>query len=253
MRYLLIVLFLFISLTVHAQQIKVGPVVSALLTRPVFDNPVIAQNNQGQWAPGGGGGISAIFIANNSFSLSTEVLYQYQRKTINGNDGFSYFRESLNFIKAPVLFQYSYPVGYYKLNFMVGPSINYWISGRGEALVPELVEGDLEGGQRYTIAYDGIPENDRFLVSDPNRWQLGLQVGLGTTIPVQRNSLKVDARFEWGHTNMAKSNSTYTPFVFYDMTLDHTFHGFSLSCAYLFSFDLFEMSHKGKSTDKKKK
>ncbi len=251
-KYLFIALFLFLAQAVYAQQLQVGPVVSTALARPVFDNSSIAQNNRGRWATGVGGGVSATFIANSSFGLSTEWLYHYQQKSIEGNDGLSYFKESHNFIEAPVLFQYSYPVGYYKLNIMAGPVVNYWLSGRGRALVPELVEGDLENGLTYTIEYDGALADDQFVVSDPNRWQLGIQVGVGAMIPIQYNYLKVDARFEWGHTNMAKPNSTYSPFVFYDMTLDHTFNTFSLSCAYVFSFDLFEMSHKGKSTSKQK-
>lgn len=252
MRYLFIVLVL-AAATVQAQKIKIGPVVSASLARPVFDNLVVAQSNQGKWAPAAAGGVSLIFLANNNFGLSTELLYQYQQKSVAGTDGFSYFKESHNFIKVPVLFQYSYPVGYYKINVMAGPVINYWLSGRGEALVPELVEGELENGTRYTIEYSGVLDDDRFVVSDPNRWQLGLQVGVGTTIPIKQNQLKVDARFEWGHTNLAKPNSTYAPFIFYDISLDHTFNVFSLSCAYLFSFDLFEMKRKGKSTRQKEK
>ncbi|MEM8966038.1 MAG: outer membrane beta-barrel protein [Bacteroidota bacterium] len=251
MRYFYIVLFILSVHVAQAQKLQVGPVGSVFLAQPVFDNVEIAENNRGIWAPGGGIGISTNFIANDVFSLSTELLYYHQRKSVEGNDGVTFFQETHDFIKLPISFQYAHPVGYSKVHVFVGPVANYWISGRGEALVPELVEDDLEGALRYVIAYDGIPKNDRFVVSDPNRWQLGIQIGAGATFPVQQNHLKVDARFEWGHTNMARPGSTYSPFVFYDISLDHTFHTFSLSCAYLFSFDLFKITHKGKSTNKK--
>ena len=251
MKYLVFVLLIYISAGVNAQTIQVGPSISARLATSVFDNPEIKEFNLGQWAPGFSAGVTTTMQASKIFGLTTEALYHYQIKQVSGTDNFSYFREKLHFIKVPVLLQYTYPINRFQAYALVGPVVNYWIRGKGKALVPELVEGDLENGVNYTIAFDGNSAVDRFYVSDPNRLQLGIQVGLGVAIPMQRNHLKVDARFEWGHTNMAKDYSSYSPFAFYDITLEQTFHSVSLSCAYVFTFDLFKITHKGKSTKEK--
>jgi len=253
MKYIIFALFLFIAQSALSQKLQVGPVISATVARPSINDLEIALNNYGKWAPGLGGGVMVNFLASKNFSLSSEFLFQHQRKTVRGYDGFTYFRESLNFLKAPILFNYSHAIGHTKLNIMVGPAINYWLSGKGEALVPELLESELDDGVQYQINFEGGLTDNNFVVSDPNRWQLGLQMGIGAIFPIQYNYLKVDARFEWGHTNMAKQHSTYAPFVFYDISLDHSFNTCSLTCAYLFSFDLFEITRKNKSVSDKKR
>ncbi|MEQ9438517.1 MAG: outer membrane beta-barrel protein [Cyclobacteriaceae bacterium] len=251
MKQVIFVLLLFTCSEAIAQTLYVGPAVSTRFAKPVFDNSAVKESNVGQWAPGFSGGISATMMASKLFGLTTEVLYHYQQKDVQGTDDFSYVREKLHYIKIPALFQYSHRINQYRAYGVVGPVVNYWIGGKGKALVPELVEGDLENGLTYTIVYEGVPTEEQFYVSDPNRLQLGVQIGAGVAIPMQRNFLKVDARFEWGHTNLAKENSTYSPFAFYDISLDHTFHSVSITCAYVFTFDLFEMTHKGKNSKKK--
>ena len=59
----------------------------------------------------------------------------------------------------------------------------------------------------------------------------------------------LDLRYTWGHTYPGKEGGKYLDFVFYQDNLKHANHLITLSAAYLFEFDFFEMK-RGKSSEK---
>ena len=59
----------------------------------------------------------------------------------------------------------------------------------------------------------------------------------------------LDLRYTWGHTYLGKEGGKYLDFVFYQDNLKHANHLITLSAAYLFEFDFFEMK-RGKSSEK---
>lgn len=250
MRIFLIVLFLSVASLCFGQSIEVGLVTGFRMAQPVFDDAQMRATHRAKWSPGGSVGISGTMKASELFSLTTELRYVYQRKNLRSTDEFSYFHEQFRYVSLPALFRYSRPLGHYHAYALLGPVVNYWLGGKGNALVPELVEGDYEDGIDYTIHFEGQSSLERFYVSDPNRWQLGIQIGGGVAVPMKKNFLKIDLRYEWGHTNLAKGTSTYSPFIFYPTNLNHTFHNVAISCSYVFSFDLFALTHKGKNSKK---
>jgi hypothetical protein len=63
----------------------------------------------------------------------------------------------------------------------------------------------------------------------------------------------LDLRYHWGHTNLARSGQGYIPIPFFNDDLRHSHQSLEFSVAFLFEFDIYTMSTKGKSTGSSKK
>jgi hypothetical protein len=254
MKYFLVLSLFWFSPFVSAQKLMVGPMLGGRVSNPVYDDKTYSDEYRTHWMPGFQAGIASIWQVSNLFTLANDLYYAQEGKKITGDGGLTKFREYHQLIGLPIIFRVNFGNDRFMYYGGVGPNIRYWLKSNGTANVPELIE--ITGSDEplnYTIQFKGYGESDEvFFVSAPNRLQLGIDINAGVMLPLHQQWLTIDLRYGWGHTNFAKSESTYTPFVFFDDNLAHTQHSVQVSCAYLFSFDLFEITHKGKSTKKVK-
>jgi len=255
MKYSILLFFLTFSPSVIAQKLMVGPMVGGGISAPLYENQEFLDRHSIHFMPGFMAGLSTIWHASPRFALSHDLYYEHQGKKITGENNQTIFREYHHYIGLPIALRVVFGNERIKYYCGLGPNVKYWLKSNGRANLPELYEiyetlDPLEYTLRFTPAT--ISNREVFFISDPNRIQLGIDVSGGVMVPINRQWLSVDVRYTWGHTNMAKPESSYTPFAFYEGTLLHTQHSIQLSCAYLFSFDLFDITHKGKSTNKVK-
>lgn len=247
------VFFLFISLGYPSisQHVLIGPKAGIQATRAFFDDEEYYNEYRSLPALNYHAGVVGNIKVTDLFSLHTELLLNQTGKKLKGKDDYSLARERYRNLTAPVLLRASFPIGYNQVYINAGPNLSYWLGGRGSIRIPELLEGDIEELD-YSIRFgDRIDVAGAFYVSDPNRLQLGIDIGAGALLPMGRDFLMVDLRYTWGHTNMAKTESSYMNFLFFNDDLAYANHGLSLSVAYLFEFDFFTMMTKGKSKSKK--
>lgn len=252
MKYIFLILLIGLTSFGHAQKLMIGPMIGGRVSSPMYEDKAYSDKYQTYWMPGFQGGISSVWEASNLFTLASDLYYAQEGKKISGDEGLTKFREYHHLIGLPIIFRVNQGNKRFRYYAGIGPNIRYWIKSNGSANVPELIEiTDSEEPINYTLSFRGNSENDKtFFVSDPNRLQLGIDFNAGIMLPLQQQWLAIDLRYTWGHTNMAKQESSYTPFAFFEDNLTHTQQSIQISCAYLFSFDLFELTHKGKSVDK---
>ena len=249
-RYAVVCLLCLSTFTAHAQEIRVGPLIGALASRPYYDN----RDYSSVYLPKYGmsfqaGGVLSV-KASDYFALHTELLYRQVSKRTKGADNYTISRDTYNYLTAPILLRGSVPVGQWEVYLNGGPSISYWLGGHSYLRHSELIEMELYELD-HRIAFRDQRTEDLFTeplyVTDPNRIQLGLEVGGGCMVPLNGRYLMVDLRYRWGHTNMAKPDSEYTTLIFYDDDLSFATHSWAVSLAYLIEFDLVKLTRKGKS------
>lgn len=255
MRHFLILLFIGISPLALSQKLMIGPMIGGGLSAPMYENKEFLDTHSIHWMPGFHGGLTAIWQASNRFALSHDLSYGQQGKKIMGENEQTSFREYHSYISSPIALRVVFGNDRIKYFGSLGPNVRYWLKSNGRANLPELYEiYETLDPLDYTLRFADVANTNRevFIVSEPNRLQLGIDIGGGVMIPINKQWLSLDLKYTWGHTNMAKPESTYTPFAFYEGNLVHTQQSIQFSFAYLFSFDLFEMTHKGKSIQKTK-
>jgi len=185
------------------------------------------------------------------FSLQTELLYQENRKHIESELLGDWLKERYRYLSLPALIRVTFPMGHNEIYVNAGPNISYWLGGKGEIMHSEVYDFDLET-LKYEIIFGGRTDDYRYVVDSPNRFQLGLDIGMGAVFPLGAKYLMVDLRFTAGHTNMVKKEVKYLPLSFYEDNLLHSQQVLSLSLAYILNFDFHELNTKGKSTGKQK-
>ena len=250
LKYFIVCLGCLSSLAAFAQEIRVGPTIGAQLSRPFYDNRDYSKVYEPVYGPSfQAGGVLSV-KASDYFALHTELLYRQVSKRTKGTDNYTISRDTYNYLSVPVLLRGSVPVGYWEVYVNGGPSISYWLGGHSYLRHSELVELEVyELDHRIAFRNQGTEDlfTEPLYVTNPNRIQLGLEVGGGCMVPLNGRYLMVDLRYRWGHTNMAKPDSEYTTLIFYDDDLSFATHSWAVSLAYLIEFDLVKLTRKGKS------
>ena len=256
MKLFVFYLLMLISVATEAQHLRVGPTFGAQLSRPYYDNPEYYNGYVPKQRLGFKVGGIANVKASQYFSLHTELLYNRVNKYMVGTDEYTLNREQFNYFTAPIMLRGSVPFGQLEVYVNAGPSVSYWLGGHTYLRHGELVELEIYEFD-HDIAFNGESEDEfnegTFYVTEPNRIQLSLDMGVGTLIPINDRYLMVDFRYSWGHTNMAKPDTEYIDLTFYDDNLSFANHSFAVSIAYLYELDLIKLTRKGKSKVTKKK
>lgn len=256
MKQIVLSLFLLISVTVEAQQLRVGPTVGAQLSRPHYDNTDFYNGFTPKRSLGFKAGGVVDVKASDYFALHTELVYSRVSKHIDGLDGYTVNREQYNYLSMPLLLRGSLPLGELEVYVNAGPSVSYWLGGHTFLRHTELIEREIFELD-HRIGFHGETSEEygggMIYVSQPNRIQLSLDMGTGMMIPMGGRYLMVDLRYSWGHTNMAKPDTEYIDLFLYDDNLSFANHSFSVSLAYQIELDLVKLTRKGKTTVTKKK
>jgi hypothetical protein len=93
-----------------------------------------------------------------------------------------------------------------------GPTISYWLGGKGVLSDGDLVEANINS-LPYKITFDKSRENierGEMNITDANRIQLGLNIAAGLILePVGFNKIIVTLRYEHGHSFFSRDNNGY--------------------------------------------
>lgn len=249
-------------------QIMIGPKAAVSLNRVVFqDEDFIPKANRSfpaenyskdyksSIAPGYSIGGALNYPITKVFSLHSELFYSYKGKFLKGGINGLNERAYYHFLELPLLIRLSYPQKNYTIYFNVGPNINYWLGGRGKinsdfmemSAYPEVEYKEIifgKKGDKPEVMY----------VQGSNRFQFGLDFGLGGLFPMRRGEyIMGEIRFTSMHSNFGKSASEATTrgtHQFYENLFARN-KTLNFTVSYLIDIN-FKEFRKGKSTQHKK-
>lgn len=249
-RLAILLFFLTIGPLASAQTLLIGPKIGAQAVRPSFKQYTTnaPYQGEGKYALAPQIGLVNNIKISDRFSLHTELLYEQRVRKIRDNDLLTV--ERYHYVSVPAMLRVSQRVGGISYYINGGPRLGYWLGGRGFEESLEISVDEVVGRQNYKIVFveniDRLVRTDEKYVHEPNRWQLGLDVGAGALLPVGDTHVMVDIRYSWGHTYMAKSPELYARSISNNSTLEHAHNMIGVSVAYLFELDFLEM-RRGKS------
>jgi hypothetical protein len=143
----------------------------------------------------------------------------------------------------------------YKWYVGAGPTVSYWLGGRGKLSNSDLSEVNVRRLD-YRIVFGKEKENladDEMGVQDPNRIQLGLNIATGFVFePMGYQKVMVMFRYELGHSFLSGESNGLIKGVFYEDQMQVRNQGFRVSLSYHIDLKTAERK-KGKSTIDKKK
>ena len=209
------------------------------------------------------GGVLSFKVKDRYF-LHTEYVYSQKGKIAKGKlDPDLYDKATYRYLELPILFTMHFKGKVakdkdFKWHIGAGPSINYWLGGKGTLTSGDLIENRIDPFD-YTIVFGTRPENTalarNFYYREVNRLQLGLVAGVGLILePADGRAFIIDLRYTFDQSRMGKvwSADIQTP-TDYNDNLDARNKSFSISICYLFERNLDKKErNKGKSMIKPK-
>jgi hypothetical protein len=250
-------------------QILVGPVIGGQLGWASFEDKenkdLYSISPKLSWHAGA----SVAFRVQKRFFLQTSVLYSQKSKMIDGKiEKYFYNETKFNYIDVPILYtaEFKAKLGrdkVYKYYIGVGPTVSYWLGGKGVLRHDDLNENGINPNKGYTLPYtitfNKKPEDVKqgeMNVEDPNRLQLGLNISTGIIFePMGIHKIMVSTRYEFGHTLMSRTSKGYfgiPSLLSYEDNLRVHNNTLVLSLHYFLDLKT-EEKNKGKSTIKPKK
>lgn len=256
--YLIFFSVFILALSHSSAQILVGPEVGVNYSWTTFSDKDLNQSYSRSPVLGYHVGGHLAFLVRKRFFLHASLLYATKGRLIEGKDD-KLLKNSAtyNFIDMPV----SYTVDFrgkigdnkeFKYFLGIGPDISYWLGGKGtfynidyaESGTPEI---------KYKIVFKKSTFGEKEMnVEQPNRLQLGLNFIAGLVLePAPRQRIMLSARYELGHSYLAKSGGIFQN-AYYQDPLRSRNQGFRISVAYLYDLKT-EDRKKGKSTIDRRK
>lgn len=236
-------------------QFHVGPKIAFTYYKSRFNFPEDEELFEQKFKPGYQIGGAFDLPLKNIFNFAGEFYFsQKGKKTIIKSSGLTN-DATYYFLEAPVLLRLGFvggnaEAGQFHWHIDFGPTISYWLGGHG------TLQGD--GPQtKYDIKF-GDPGLDAststMYISNANRWQWGLNLGVGLEYPVVKNQFVfIDLRTMFGSTNLAQHDgAAHLPILGFNDSLDVRYLEFILSVVYAFEID-YKQTRKGKSTIDKRK
>ncbi len=211
-------LILFFVLNAKANgQILVGPVVGGQINWMVFDDKDNKDLYKFKPILNFHAGASLAFRAQKRFFLQTSFLYSQKGKLLESKDNSGTRNDTkFRYIDVPILYtaEFKAKLGkekVYKWYFGVGPTISYWLGGKGV-----LIHGDLNENMinppNYNLSYKIVFKKDAASVArnemnvrEPNRIQLGLNASAGLIFePMGNHKIMVNLRYSFGQSFMSR-------------------------------------------------
>src|SRR5690606_8367111 len=163
-----------------------------------------------------------------------------------------------NYLEMPILYTAEFKGTFgsgkeYKWYFGAGPNVSYWLGGKGRMTSSDLNELVIDELAYKVVFYkdpETIAENEMTVV-DPNRMQLGLNIGAGFVFePLGYQKFMLLFRYELGHSFLSRTTDGDFEPVIYQDDMRVRNHGLRISFAYLIDTKISERK-KGKSTIKR--
>mgnify|MGYP001213380451 CR=1 FL=1 len=262
---------IFFSLLEADAQILVGPVVGGNANTLIFKSREV--RDQYKFSPelGYHAGASLSFRVRNRFFLQSSLLYSVRNKTLIENpDNMPYdgdFSNSLNlkYLEMPILYtaEFKRKVGKrsdkeFKWYFGVGPTVSYWLGGKGTLSDGDLFELNIQS-LPYKVTFnksENAVQRGEMNVQDANRIQLSLNVSAGLIFePFGLHKIMVAMRYEHGHSFLSQDSKGYfggfDGDLYYQDDLQVRLHGIYLSLHYFVDLKT-DQRKKGKSNSKVK-
>ena len=209
-------LIILLSSIKTSAQILVGPVVGGQINWMVFENKDNKEFYKLKPIPSYHAGISLAFRAQKRFFIKTSFLYAQKGKRLESIDN-SGTRNDMTFkyLDIPILYtaEFKAKLGkekVYKWYFGVGPTISYWLGGKGV-----LINGDLNENfinpPNYDLHYKIVFNKDSVAVDEmnvrePNRIQLGLNASAGLIFePYGNHKIMVNVRYSFGQSFLSRN------------------------------------------------
>ncbi|UII25926.1 PorT family protein [Fulvivirga maritima] len=206
-------------------------------------------------------GITTAFRVKNRFFLEIDLLYSRMGKEVESKiDPSLKYTMYTDHIQLPILYRVDFKkeVGKdkaFKWYIGAGPTLSYWLSGHGSVSSVELLERGIYGID-YKLKFDSDYSEaapDELGVPDPNRLQLGLNVGGGLVFEFPGvSSLAVDVRFEMGHSYLGKGDAAeFRDIVLFTDSMESKNMALKIGVSYLMDTRISERK-KGKSSIKRR-
>ncbi len=202
-------------------QILVGPVVGGQINWMAFDQKEHRDLYKLKSLLNFHAGASISFRAQKRFFLQTSFLYSRKGKVLEGKD-FANTRNEVTYryIDVPILYTAEFKSKFgrekaFKWYFGVGPTISYWLGGKGVLVNDDLNENGINPPD-YNLPYKIVFKKDSASVAvdemnirEPNRIQLGLNVSAGLIFePIGLQKFMINARYSFGQSYLSRSGET---------------------------------------------
>lgn len=245
----------------------VGPVAGGQINWMVFDNE--DRNALYKLKPMANfhAGASVMFRAQKRFFLQTSFLYVQKGKLLESKDNSGTKNETnFGYIDVPLLYtaEFKAKLGrdkVYKWYFGVGPTMSYWLGGKGVLIHDDLNENMINPPNydlRYKITFNkdsASVASDEMNVREPNRIQLGLNAAAGLIFePMGEHKIMVNVRYSFGQSFLSrygKGEFGLPGILFYEDDLKVRSRELVVSLYYYIDLKV-DQRKKGKSTIKTK-
>lgn len=204
-------------------------------------------------------GFAFSFRVKERYFLHTDLIYSSKGRVMTG-DLELHDKVVYHHIDLPITYNIYFKgrlkgTKQFKWYLGLGPNFSYWLGGKGRIKHFELMDFEVDHLD-YKLKFGERPDDqtgvsETVYVTDPNRLQLGVNIGGGIFLePIARRKIMVDLRLEIGHTWLGTKEST--DFVFpasYEDDLRTRNMGARLSLMYMFETNTDKkIRNKGKST-----
>lgn len=270
-RYIFIIALAFFCFETFAQ-VLIGPVVGGHLGWSTFDKNINEVKDTVSIKPylGFHAGGSLSFRVRKKFFLQTSILYSRKGKVIEGKKDASLLNDAkYNYLEMPILYTAEFKgklgkksIREFKWYLGAGPTISYWLGGKGVLTSIDLIESDIKS-LPYAITFNKRQEDVKegeMNVNEANRIQLALNVSAGLILePVGLNKFMVALRYEFGHSFLGRNGrghfgglEKYGIVKGYEDEVRVRMQTLNLSLFYFIDLKT-DQRNKGKSTSKIKK
>lgn len=199
-------------------QIEVGIKLGSNVAKSVFDDEGYNRFNTSKYSIGFQGGF--IFVMenpkNDKYALQTELYYsQIGRKVESSNrHDFTTNTAKYHYLHLPVMFRMRFKTQAFDWYLILGPQVSYWLGGKG---VYEVLDAsrDVINSYNYRINFgEPLMEDDKMNITDANRIQIGLNIGLGWYHELNdTDRIAAGIRYYFGHSYMGEYDGGEIPFL----------------------------------------
>lgn len=248
------------SLSLQAQ-LRVGPIGGMEMAKFVYAPSDTLAYYTTKWQAGALAGMVLNYEVNSRYSLHTEMLVAYRRRSVEYNKELLEVKNTSGnvFLEVPALLRVSFPKELDKqtLEFYVngGPSIAYWVNGNGR--LKSNRQAVLPGGEemKYSLAFRE-PESEELTldtyekgyVGADDRFVWSFQAGGGVILDMgYGRGLMLDVRTAFGLGNSFLGEEVNFGSEAYTDNLAGNFRTLRLTVSYLKDIDVRALLKKGKS------
>jgi hypothetical protein len=212
-----VIIVLVLNTRLSTAQILVGPVIGGQINQMVFDDQSSKDFYNLKPIFNFHAGASVSFRAQKRFFLQTSILYTQKGKLLESKDNAGTRNDTkFRYIDIPILYtaEFKAKLGrekVYKWYFGVGPTVSYWLGGKGVLIHGDLNENFINPPNydlHYKIVFnkDSASVNtDEMNVREPNRIQLGLNASAGLIFePFGKHKIMVNFRYAFGQSFLSR-------------------------------------------------